>query len=195
MQILQEFFLWSCLLTIAPPLMRVKSQIFRIIKIKGFIMNNQTLTLLLIIPGFWLAWKFVSVFNNWIHKKYNHPLSISKTQRSIFWLTIGSLFSIALIRLYAIIYTLLSMIINPGWCNSQPNMMTKFGSVSFCVYNLPSIIIFLLIFGLVFFICYDNFNKSTKTENFFLFLIILTITTIINQVVFLLFSQLLWSPA
>ena len=151
--------------------------------------------MLLLIPGFWLGWKINPLLVGWLQNNPKLPIRLASAHKTILWLTIGSLFSNTLLRLYALLFPLVTMLIIPGWCSSQPNFMTRFGSVSFCLYNLPAIFIYLTIFGLVFGFGYSFVAHETKKVNkFYLVFLMLTITTIINQMVYLLFNQLFWSP-
>ena len=149
---------------------------------------------LLLIPGFWLGWKVKPLLVSWLQNNPKYPIQLSSGHKTILWLTVGSLFSNTLLRLYALLFPLVTMLVIPGWCNSQPNFMTRFGSIPFCLYNLPSVLIYLIIAGLVFGFGYSFFNKQTTRNNkFYIIFLYLTITTIINQIVYLLFNQLFWS--
>lgn len=149
---------------------------------------------LLLIPGFWLGWKVNPLLEGWLRNHYKHPVHLSSAHKTILWLTVGSLFSNTLLRLYAFLIPLVTMLVIPGWCSTQPNFMTRFGSISFCLYNLPAILIYLIILGVVFGFGYTFVAKQkSKTNKFYLVFLLLTITTIINQMVYLLFNQLIWS--
>ncbi len=156
---------------------------------------NQLIPALLLIPGFWLGWKAIPLLVDWLQNNPNHLIQLSSGHKIILWLTVGSLFSNTLLRLYGLLYPLVTMLAIPGWCNTQPNFMTRFGSIGFCLYNLPSILIYLIIFGIVFSSGYSFFsNQTTKINKFYIICSLLTISTIINQMVYFLFNQLFWSP-
>ncbi len=155
---------------------------------------ESVIPILLLILGFWLGWKVKPLLVEWLQNHPNYPIPLSSGHKIILWLTVGSLFSNTLLRLYALLYPLVTMLITPGWCKSQPNFMTRFGSIPFCLYNLPSILIYLILFGIVFGSAFSFYsNQTTKINKFYVLLLILTITTIINQMVYFLFNQLFWS--
>ena len=77
-------------------------------------MINQLITVLLLIPGFWLGYKFSPYFVDWVQINPKRPLRFSPGQRTLLWLTIGSLFTNTLVFLYGLNQSIITMFIFPG---------------------------------------------------------------------------------
>ncbi|PKO05854.1 MAG: hypothetical protein CVU41_09520 [Chloroflexi bacterium HGW-Chloroflexi-3] len=151
-------------------------------------MINQLISALLLIPGFWLGYKFSPQVVDWAQKNPKRSLHFSPTQKTLLWLTIGSLFSNTLIFIYGFIRSIVTMFIIPGWCYTQPDLMTRFGKISSCLHSLPSILVFLIILVIVF--KFGNSfisNETTKINKFYVVMILLTIVIVIYQIVQMLY--------
>jgi hypothetical protein len=155
-------------------------------------MINQLMPALLLIPGFWLGWKLLTRFLHWLQQFPKHPVQLSPTQKTILWLAVGGLFSNTLIFLYQFFYSLVTMLIIPGWCYSQPDLMTRFGRISSCFQILPAILFFLIILAFVtkYFIPFIT-KQKTKINKFYMVLLLLTIVNFIFKVFQLLFNFLI----
>ena len=155
-------------------------------------MINQLIFALLLIPGFWLGYKFSPLVAEWAQNNPKRPLRFSPGQKTLLWLTIGSLFSNTLIFFYGIIQSTISMFIIPGWCYTQPDIMTRFGRISSCLHSLPSILFFLIILVIVFKVGYSFFyDETTKINKFYVVMILLTIGIVIYQIVQMLYILLI----
>jgi hypothetical protein len=155
-------------------------------------MINQLITVLLLIPGFWMGYKFSPHFVDWVQNNPKRLLHFSPGQKTILWLTIGSLFSNTLVFFYGIIQSTISMFIIPGWCYTQSELMTRFGRISSCLHSLPSILFFLIILVIVFKVGYSFFyNETTKINKFYVVMILLTIGIVIYQIVQMLYILLI----
>jgi hypothetical protein len=121
-----------------------------------------------------------------------HPVQLSPTQKTILWLAVGGLFSNTLIFLYQFFYSLVTMLIIPGWCYSQPDLMTRFGRISSCFQILPAILFFLIILAFVTKYFFPFITKQkTKINKFYMVLLLLTIVNFIFKVFQLLFNFLI----
>ena len=146
-------------------------------------MVNQLITILLLIPGFWLGHKFSPHIVDWAQNNTNRPIHFSPAQKTILWLTIGSLFSNTLIFLYGFIQSLVSMFIIPDWCYTQSDLMTRFGRISSCLHSLPSFLFLIIILVLVFKYGYSFVsNEATKINKFYVIMFLLTIVIMIYQI-------------
>lgn len=155
-------------------------------------MINQLITVLLLIPGFWLGYKFSPYFVDWVQINPKRPLRFSPGQRTLLWLTIGSLFSNTLVFLYGFIQSIITMFIFPGWCYTQSELMTRFGRISSCLHSLPSILFFLIILVIVFKSGYSFISKeTTKINKFYVVMILLTIVIVIYQIVQMIYILLI----
>lgn len=155
-------------------------------------MINQLIPVLLLIPGFWLGWKFLPPLVSWLQQTPKHPIQLSPPQKTILWLAVGGLFSNTLIFLYQFFYSLVTMLILPGWCYSQPDLMTRFGRISSCFQILPAIVFFLIILAFVIKYYYPFISKqSTKINKFYVIFLLLTIANLIFKVFQLLFNLLI----
>ena len=155
-------------------------------------MINQLIFALLLIPGFWLGYKFSPLVVDWIQKNPNHPIHFSSGQKTILWLTIGSRFSNTLSFIYGFIQSAISMFIIPGWCYTQSEIMTRFGRISSCLHSLPSFVFLIIILVWVFKYGYSYVsNETTKINKFYAILILLTIVIVIYQIVQVLYILIL----
>jgi hypothetical protein len=155
-------------------------------------MINQFITVLLLIPGFWLGYKFSPHFVDWAQKNPKLPLHFSPGQKTLLWLTIGSLFSNTLVFLYGLIQSTITMFIFPGWCYTQSELMTRFGRISSCLHSLPSILFFLIILVIVFKSGYSFISKvTTKINKIYVVMVLFTIVIVIYQIVQMLYILLI----
>jgi len=147
---------------------------------------------LLLILGFWLGWKFLPWLFHWLQQIPKYPILLSPPQKTILWLAIGGIFSNTLIFLYQFFYSLVTMLIIPGWCYSQPDLMTRFGRISSCFQILPAILFFLIIltFVIKYFFPFIT-QQKTKINKFYMVLILLIIVSYIFKVFQLLFNFLI----
>jgi hypothetical protein len=156
-------------------------------------MINQLIPALLLIPGFWMGWKFLPPLAGWLQQFPNRPIQLSPTHKIILWLTVGSLFSGTWIGLYGLLYPLVLMFLDPGWCNTQPHFMTIFGNIPGCLYILPSRLFFLIVFGVVFWFGFSFItDETTKKNKFYVVILLLTITNLIFQLLDAVFSNLIY---
>lgn len=155
-------------------------------------MINQLIFALLLIPGFWLGYKFSPLVAEWVQKNPKRPIHFSPGQKTLLWLTIGSLFSNTLIFIYGFIRTIVTMFIIPGWCYTQSDIMTRFGRISSCLHSLPSILFFLITLVIVFKSGFSFISKeTTKINKFYVVMILLTIVIVIYQIVQMLYILLI----
>jgi len=155
-------------------------------------MINQLIFALLLIPGFWLGYKFSPLVVDWIQKNPNRTIHFSSGQKTILWLTIGSLFSNTLIFIFGFIQSAISMFIIPGWCYTQSDLMTRFGRISSCLHSLPSFVFLIIIMVWVFKYGYSFVsNETTKINKFSAIMILLTIVIVIYQIVQMLYILIL----
>lgn len=155
-------------------------------------MINQLITVLLLIPGFWLGWKFSTHVIDWAQKNPNRPIHFSPGQKTLLWLTIGSLFSNTFIFIYGFLRTIVTTFIIPGWCYTQPDILTRFGRISSCLHSLPSILFLLIILVIVFKSGFSFISKETmKIHKFYVVMILLTIVIVIYQIVQMLYILLI----
>jgi len=146
-------------------------------------MVNQLITVLLLIPGFWLGYKFSPHFVDWVQKNPKRSIHFSPGQKTILWLTISSLFSNTLVFLYSFIQSIITMFIIPGWCYTQPDILTRLGRIPSCLQSLPSILFFLIILVIVFKVGYSFYSKeTTKINKLYVVMILLTIVIMIYQI-------------
>lgn len=151
-------------------------------------MINQLITTLFLIPGFWLGHKFSPHIVDWAEKNLKRPIQFSPAQKTLLWLTIGSLFSNTLIFLYGFIHSIVTMFITPGWCYVQSDIMTRFGKISSCLHSLPSFVFLIIILVLVFKYGYSFVtNETSKINKFYVIMILLTIVIVMYQVVQMLY--------
>lgn len=151
-------------------------------------MINQLITAFFLVPGLWLGWKFSPNVVDWAQKNTKRPIHFSPAQKTLLWLTIGSLFSNTLIFIYGFIQSLVTMFIIPGWCYTQPEIMTRFGRISSCLHSLPSFVFLIIIMVLVFKYSYSFVsNETTKINKFYVIMILLTIVIVIYQIVQMLY--------
>lgn len=155
-------------------------------------MINQLVTVLLLIPGFWLGYKFSPYFVDWVQENPKRLIHFSPGQKTLLWLTIGALFSNTFIFIYGFIRTITTMFIIPGWCYTQPDILTRFGRISSCLHSLPSILFFLIILAIVFKSGFSFISKETmKIHKFYVVMILLTIVIVIYQIVQMLYILLI----
>ncbi|MBW6473137.1 MAG: hypothetical protein K0B14_08450 [Anaerolineaceae bacterium] len=155
-------------------------------------MIHQLIFALLLIPGFWLGYKLSPHVVDWAQINTKRPIHFSPAQKSLLWLTIGSLFSNTLIFIYGFIQSAISMFIIPGWCYTQSEIMTRFGRISSCLHSLPSFVFLIIILVLVFKYGYSFVsNETTKINKFYVIMILLTIVIVIYQIVQVLYILIL----
>jgi len=149
---------------------------------------------ILIVPGFWLGWKFLPGLIAWLEHIPNHPIQLSTPQKTILWLAVGGLFTNTLNFLFQFLYSLVTMLIIPGWCYSQPGLMTRFGRISSCFQIIPAILVLLLIFAFVLKYFHPLIAKQTKKLNkTFAVILLLTIVNFIYGIYQILSSLLISS--
>ena len=155
-------------------------------------MVAQLIPLVLLVVGFWLAWKFLPILINWLQNLPNAAALNSPGIKFILWLTVGSLFTGTLIGFfYQLLYPLAMMLFVPGWCNNQSHYMTIFGNIPGCLYLLPAYLFYLIIFVFVFWFGFPVIpDEIPKTNKFYAVLLLLTITNIAFQLLYSVFSQL-----
>jgi len=152
------------------------------------------IALILIVPGFWLGWKFLPGLIAWLEHIPNHPIQFSPPQKIILWLAVGGLFTNTLNFLFQLLYTPVTMLIIPGWCYSQPGLMTRFGRISSCLQIIPAILVLLVIFAFVLKYFHPLIAKQTKKLNkTFTIILLLAIVNFIYGVYQVLSSLLISS--
>ena len=155
-------------------------------------MINQLITAFFLVPGFWLGFKFSPHVVEWAQKNTKRPIHFSSRQRTLLWLTIGSLFSNTLIFIYGFTRSIVTLFIIPGWCYTQSDLMTRFGRISSCLHSLPSILFFLIILVIVFKSGYTFISSETsKINKFYASMILLTIVIVMYQVLQMLYILIL----
>jgi hypothetical protein len=154
-------------------------------------MGTQIIPLGLLVIGFWLGWKFLPKLINWLQQHPNHTILNSPGIKFILWLTAGSLFTGTLIGVFfQLLYPLAMMLFVPGWCNNQAHYWSMLGNIPGCLYLLPSFLFYLIIFVLVFWFGVPFISEETyKTNKLYIVFLLLTITNLIFQLLYSVFSQ------
>ena len=153
-------------------------------------MGTQIIPLGLLVIGFWLGSKFLPKLISWLEQTPNRSFLISPGIKFILWLTAGSLFTGTLIGFYQLLYPLAMMLFIPGWCNNQSHYWIILGNIPGCLYLLPSLLLYLIIFVLVFWFGVPFISDETnKTNKFYIVFLLLTITNLIFQLLYSVFSQ------
>ena len=89
-------------------------------------------------------------------------------------------------------FDIVTMFIIPGWCYTQPDILTRFGMISSCLHSLPSILFFLINLVIVFKSGFSFISKETmKIHKFYVVMILLTIVIVIYQIVQMLYILLI----
>jgi len=151
----------------------------------------QLILIFILILGLWIGRKFLPSLAFWLEQIPNRPLSLTPTSKFLLWLATGSLFTGAFLSIFGMFFPLVMVLFNPDWCTRQPRFVTMFGNIGGCFYVIPSILLFMIVFSIVFWLGRSFFKRETKRQNkFYVVLILLTISNLIYQLFFSLLSQI-----